>query len=279
MRRPLLATTSVLLLTALGACSGGAAPSSSAPATSSAATSAAAAAKLTNVTEFVTAVNAAMLAKKTVHLSTAAADSRKPAESAKTKTQLRFEEGGKVSSLLVAEDGEGKTTVVQLPTEFFLQTADNEKETPGKPWRQVKAGGDDLFSKVMTPVVVRMTEASDPSRGIAHFGTAGQFDAPVPEQVDGVAATKYTITVDYAKVVAATTDKFVKGNFESKIKLNRSALKHEVWLDANNLPLRWRATESGKVEFTSTVDAKFQDWGKPVEIAAPPAAQIGVSAG
>ncbi|MCK2243909.1 MULTISPECIES: hypothetical protein [unclassified Crossiella] len=274
MRRPLLATTSVLLLTALGACSGGAAPSTAPPATSSAASSAAAA-KLTSATEFVTAVNAAMLAKKTVHLSTAASDSRKPGEAATTKTQLRFEEGGKVSSLMVAEGGADKTTVLQLPTESFLKDADNEKETPGKPWRQVKTGGDDLFSKVMTPLVVRMTEASDPSRGIAHFGTAGQLDAPVPEQVDGVAATRYTITVDYAKVVAATTDKLVKGNFESKIKLNRSALKHEIWLDAGNLPLRWRSTESGKVEFTTTVDAKFQDWGKPVEIAAPPAAQIG----
>lgn len=127
----------------------------------------------------------------------------------------------------------------------------------------------------MTPFVARFTEGSDPSRGIAHFGAAGQLDAPVAEQVDGVAAIRYTITVDYAKLAAATTDKLVKANYESKVKLNRNAMKHEVWLDAGNLPLRWRATEIGKVEFTTTVDAKFQDWGKPVEITAPPAAQIG----
>ncbi|MGW0516896.1 hypothetical protein [Crossiella sp. NPDC003009] len=274
MRTTLLAAAaSALTLTALAACSGGS-PAAQSPAPTS---SSAAAAKLASPAELATAVNAAMLAKKTVHLSVAATDSRKPDKATETKTQLLFESGGRVSSAMVAKE-EGKTmTVVRLPTEWYLNSPDQEEETPGKPWRLIKPDSEDSFSKIMSVVVLKLTELSDPSRGIVHFAAAGQLDSSAAEPVDGVAATRYTVTVDYAKAAAATSDKQAKASLESKVKLNRNAMKHEIWLDANNLPLRWRATETGKVEFTTTLDAKFQDWGKPVDVAAPPLAQLGQS--
>ncbi|MCO1580148.1 hypothetical protein M8C13_30775 [Crossiella sp. SN42] len=276
MRTTLLAAAaSALTLTTLAACSGGSPAAQSPAPTSSSAP--AAATKLASPAELATAVNAAMLAKKTVQLSADVVDSRKPAESVKTKSQLRFEDGGRVSSAMVAEQPEGATRTVMLPAESFLSSPDQEQETPGKPWRRFTVGGEDLTSKLMTSLMNRYVEMSDPSRGIVHFAAAGQLDSSAAEPVDGAAATRYTITVDYAKAAAASTDKLVKTNLESKVKLNRNAMKHEIWLDANNLPLRWRATETGKVEFTTTLDAKFQDWGKPVEIAAPPATQVGES--
>lgn len=273
MRKPLLTSATVLLLAALGACSSGNTPAGPAP-TSGAATSssAAEARKLASATEFVTAVTAGMKAKKTATVTSSATNPKRP-DKAKASSELRFEDGDKVLAKLTTEEAEGRTVVLSLPDASYLQTPEQASKTPGKPWLKIDpAGGPGAV--IMLTFLARATEISDPSRSIDQLRTAGTLDSATAEAVEGTAATRYTITVDLAKVAAATTAQPAKAMAEAKVKQGATAVKHDIWLDANNVPLRWQTVENGKGGAGATVDARY-DWGKPVEIAAPPANQVG----
>jgi hypothetical protein len=81
------------------------------------------------------------------------------------------------------------------------------------------------------------------------------------EQVDGVDADHYTVTVDTTKMVKSMKQKPVAGMPDT--------LTYEMWLDSEDLLRRMQFELSGL-----TVDMSMSEWGEPVKITAPPAGKV-----
>ena len=90
------------------------------------------------------------------------------------------------------------------------------------------------------------------------------------EQVDGVPTEHYAFEVPlsaYGRVLSPEVLKLMQGMVKGPIAMG-------YWVDAGNLPRKLSSVMeiSGKKQST---EITYSDWGKPVNIAAPPAAQVG----
>ncbi|MCK2243911.1 MULTISPECIES: hypothetical protein [unclassified Crossiella] len=279
MRRTLPAVSGLLLLTALAACTSGTTtpPPAPAPSSTAAATSAAPpVAKPADATALATAITTAIRGKKTAAASTTV-DTQIVNAPTKATAAVRFEDE-QVSFTVTGENpkrADVALSAVVLGETTYAKSQESAKKDPAKPWRLLseKSGRDRQTSGELLEVS-SLADTALPSQQLAWFRQGGKLEATAEEKVDGTAATRYTVTIDLAKVAAATTDIQQQVQLESDVKSGITSIKHEIWLTADNLPLRWQRTRPTPGGKPTVGDTRFTDWGKPVEIAAPPAAQL-----
>lgn len=92
------------------------------------------------------------------------------------------------------------------------------------------------------------------------------------EQLDGVAVTRYDIAVDVVKMakLIENSDIQLQHTQLAEFGVTISAF---AWVDASGTPLKaeYRFEQDGKIVKSSST--RFTDWGAPVNITAPPAAE------
>lgn len=147
----------------------------------------------------------------------------------------------------------------------------------GKPWTKFDLGGDDPLSQSLGSTADLAGQA-DPTQLLQQIAAAGTITKVTHDTVNGVPATHYQITVDVAKMAAGKSgDAFEQQELEQ---LGVGTLPFDIWVDADNLPLRIvthiaysELTTDRPEQVTMTID--YSDWGKQVTITAPPASQVG----
>ena len=151
--------------------------------------------------------------------------------------------GGKMELRLV--DGLLYMTIPTLtPGGKFLRIDPNDKSNP------------------LTKSFGSLSDQMDPLASVAAMKTAVRDVTFVgAEQVDGVDADHYTVTVDTAKMVKAMKQKNVAGMPDT--------LTYEMWLDSDDLLRRMQFELSGL-----DVDMTLSKWGEPVDVTAPPASKV-----
>jgi hypothetical protein len=102
-----------------------------------------------------------------------------------------------------------------------------------------------------------------------------------PETIDGVKTTHYRGKVDLAKAVKAATDPASRKSLESASKAMATAtMPADVWIDEKGRPRKMTFTMTGKPQAgskgnpTMAGTATFSDFGTPVTVTAPPAAEV-----
>jgi hypothetical protein len=148
-----------------------------------------------------------------------------------------------------------------------------EEPAPGKPWVKIDTNGTDELSQALGNVVAQMKDSGDPSQVLGKLQRAGTITATKTEQLSGKSTTHYTVTVDVAKLAAQ------QPAFAAAAKTGISSFPFDVWLDADNLPARITVDTpytDPKTQQTAQVkvQADYSDWGKKVEVTAPPAGEI-----
>lgn len=152
----------------------------------------------------------------------------------------------------------------------------------GKPW--VKMSLDQLSKAGGGGDITKQMEQSDPSHMLDMLEKNGKILSKTPDQVDGQPATKYAVDVDIQKMLTSLGQKAPAGLNQSKIK----SIPMNVWLNSDNLPLQIemdmggimkQVAQSSGQKMPAGMDkakmvAKYTDWGKPVNIQAPPANQV-----
>jgi hypothetical protein len=144
------------------------------------------------------------------------------------------------------------------------------KGIPGmaKPWLKFDPKGTDTFSKLMSSLV-DVSKSNDPRALVSVMeGVKGRDVGS--EQMDGVPTEHYAFEVPlsaYGRVLSPEVLKLMQGMVKGPIAMG-------YWVDAGNLPRKLSSVMeiSGKKQST---EITYSDWGKPVNIAAPPAAQVG----
>lgn len=149
------------------------------------------------------------------------------------------------------------------------------RPAPGKPWVRVTPGGTDFASRLFSPALDQLREASDPRTAFAGIEPATKVQSSAPDQVNGQPTTRYDLRVVTARAAQETQDP------QQRARLDRTAKSspeqdYQLWVDNTGLPVRFSATKSvpqaGQVSLTSD----YRDWGVPTDIQPPPQEQVGV---
>lgn len=159
---------------------------------------------------------------------------------------------------------------LKLPPELTLD----------KPWVRIDPNGNDQISKVLGAVLRQLKQSSDPSQSLKQFEGAAVITGKAPEQLNGKATTRYSVTVDMKKVAATQNDPDLKQMMDKVLQAGVSTFPVEVWVDQEYLPVRTTTDVPFKNPNTQQADRvkisiDYSDWGKPVEISAPPADEVG----
>lgn len=134
---------------------------------------------------------------------------------------------------------------------------------PGRPW--VKNTGE-------SQQVAAALQKADPRQTLEMLSGLGTLRPAGHETVNGVPATKYSVTIDLAKVakrhpgLAAALDVLIRQGITTQ--------DLQVWVDAQKRPLRMTMTIHLPDNSTSVETVDYYDWGQPVSITAPPASQV-----
>jgi hypothetical protein len=194
---------------------------------------------------------------------------------------LRYDAEGPAMQLTQKiEAGGGTPTelgLVVLPnTAFVRPPAEGPSALPdGKTWIKIDPDAEDAKSKEFAQLVQAIRDNADPTRSFTQFGDAITVAESAEEALDGVPTMRYVLRVDLAKAAEQQHDPIMKKSLEQSVEGGLATLDYQLWLDASNRLTRVLVSQvlpDDQGEFT--LDTRYRDWGKPVQITEPPADEI-----
>lgn len=167
--------------------------------------------------------------------------------------------------------------LVVLPDAAFVRPPANSAGAlpPGKTWLKVEPNSADPVSAQFGQLIQAIRDNADPTRSFAQFGDAVTIVESVEEPLDGVRAMRYKLRVDLAKAAERQADPAIKQSLQQSVQSGLATLDYTLWLDAANRTMRVLVDQPlpGN-QGTFTLDARYRDWGQPVQIDPPPADQV-----
>ena len=163
------------------------------------------------------------------------------------------------TSDITAQVGEQEFRLVTVDQAFYIR-GDGLPTRSGKPWLKIDV------SDPSNPLK-RAFDAANPGNFAAYLQGVTRFEDKGETELDGAPAHRYSITVDTAKMIKASPA--FRGQDPKTLGLP-AEITSDVYVDEQNrlLTLRVELGSSGAFE------AKFSDYGKDVDITAPPANQV-----
>jgi hypothetical protein len=162
--------------------------------------------------------------------------------------------------------------LIVLPDQAFVNPPASSGFTlpRGKTWLRIDPNATDPTIRRFAQLVRSVRQNADPTQSFAQFGDAAAITGVADDTVDGSPTVRYQIHVDTARAAARATDPAAKQALRQSAPVDST-----LWLDAANRPVRVLLREplpGGRATFT--VDARYREWGRPVDIAPPPAAEV-----
>ena len=145
-----------------------------------------------------------------------------------------------------------------------------------KPWLKISQDGSDFGSKLLSPALGQLHEPVDPRATFSGIEQATRIQDSAPDTVDGRPTTRYDLRVLTEEAARTATDEQQRERFQRAAEDGERELGYQLWLDERGLPAKFAATtkvaQAGQVSLVST----YRDWGSPVDIHLPPAAEVGI---
>lgn len=177
---------------------------------------------------------------------------------------------------VVTQDGAPpqETGYVVLPDVTYLRLPPAPKDQKAKPWVRVDPHSSDPEAQRLAAAAATMTESADPMRSLSQYADATLVADAVDDTTDGVPTVRYTIVVDLARAAAAQPDPEIKAQLEKQVRGGLLRVTSTLWVDASHRPVRSEVRQDLPGIGVLTITGSYRDWGQPVEIDAPPTAQI-----
>jgi hypothetical protein len=170
---------------------------------------------------------------------------------------------------------EGSISMVFIDSVLYMKLP--AELEPGKPWVKIDANSDNPVAKSLGGINEQLSKNADPRAALQEFEKSGEITSTKKETLDGKETTHYTITVDVQKMADNQSDPTQKKLMQDAIAGGMKDFPVDVWVDEEDLPVRFlmeTPTPDGQGGMTKVkVQVDYTDWGKPVEIAPPPADQ------
>jgi hypothetical protein len=173
---------------------------------------------------------------------------------------------------------QGPMSMVLLDNVFYIKLP--QELEPGKSWLKIDANDkSNPMAQALGGMTEQMSKNADPRAALEQFEKAGEITSTKEEMLDGRQTTHHTITVDVEKLAANQEDPTMKSAMNQAIKAGLKDFPVDLWIDEDDLPARFRMDmptpnpATGKTESVK-MQIDYTDWGKPVDITAPPADEI-----
>ncbi|GLW95318.1 hypothetical protein [Actinokineospora globicatena] len=158
----------------------------------------------------------------------------------------------------------GTLMYVKTPTEV----------EPGKSWVKLDLTDKDNPLVAMLGKSLEQARQVDPAATLVQLASVGEITAVKAEDVNGEKATRYSVTVDTAKLKGKAGEMGMEEASVAELeKIGVKSIPADIWINGDDLPVRYRMelpVQSQKV----TIQADYTDWGKAVQITEPPAAEV-----
>jgi hypothetical protein len=168
-----------------------------------------------------------------------------------------------------------ETGFIVLPDAVYLRLPPPRGENaPSRPWVRVDPHSPDPAAMRLATLATTLTESADPTRTLSRYPAATQITDSAADVIDGDPAVRYTIVVDLAKAAAQQTDPATKAQLEQQVRAGLTQVTSTLWVDSVNHPVRSAVRQDLPGIGTLAITGSYRDWGQPVRIDAPPAAQV-----
>jgi hypothetical protein len=201
--------------------------------------------------------------------------------SAGTTTTGSIKFGNPVAEQMTINAGSVAEQVILVNNNFYVQIPGMSAMTGGKPWMEIQTGGgSNPATQMFTALIGSIQQNADPANVLKNLEASGTLTGSDTEQLNGVATTHYSITVDITKMIANQTDQTMKQLLTTAQQKGLTNYPVGVWVNSSGLPVQTTinlpsigagATATGGGLSTIT----YSNWGAPVTITAPPADQVG----
>jgi len=178
--------------------------------------------------------------------------------------------GGKLSAMRLNEQiGSSNVTILLVDGALYVKLPGTLNKS-GKPWEKATAGSSNPVLKQLASTLssIQQSASLDQYRSMAQ--AASSLKTIGTEQVNGAAATHYSLTVDVSKIHGAA---FTPAAKAALAQARITKIPVDVWVDSHNRPVKMseKFTVKGQiVSFTATISR----YNQPVTITAPPASQV-----
>ncbi|MET0741326.1 MAG: hypothetical protein ABWZ26_07225 [Candidatus Nanopelagicales bacterium] len=166
--------------------------------------------------------------------------------------------------------GAGGLRAVIVDETFYLQGGSEIGLPAGKTWISLTAADDSPLATSLAPLVTALATAGDMEQSFAALRAGTQLRVDGQEDIDGVATTKYVVTVDVAQAITVAGS--AAGQFQALEDLGVAAFDYAIWVGDDDLPRQYEHVLD--IGGGTTTRANYTDWGTTVAISAPPAEQV-----
>lgn len=193
---------------------------------------------------------------------------------------LRFDDTGASMQITQRIQAGGGTPqeleLVLLPDDAFLRPPAGSSGLPaGKTWLRIRPNSTDPVSTQFSQMVQAIRDNADPTKSFAQFGDAISIVDTAEEQLDALRTMRYKLRVDLAKAAERQPDPGLKKSLQDSVQSGLSTLEYTLWVDAQNRLARVLVDQPlPQNQGTFSLDARYRDWGGPVQIDPPPADQV-----
>ncbi|MHA6801084.1 hypothetical protein [Bounagaea algeriensis] len=148
----------------------------------------------------------------------------------------------------------------------------------GAPWLRVPAQGTDATAALLGPPLRQLHDALDPRAALGDVRGAVRIQDTSTEALADRPVTRYDLRLDTRQAANETDDPQRQRKFRSAAESGRAEQRFQLWVDEQNLPVRFSSAPrvdapgaSGPAALTTT----YSDWAEPAAIAPPAPSEVG----
>jgi hypothetical protein len=141
----------------------------------------------------------------------------------------------------------------------------------GKAWLRISTNPKDPLSRIYSQAFLGLDNLADVPRIASLVRDMGTFTEAAKEPVDGVQTTKYVAQPPPAKAIAMLSGPYQGLNLQS---LKGARTTVSLWVDGDGLLRRSTIVFTIRNESPAKTLVSYKNWGQPVTVTAPPAAQV-----
>ncbi|GGL32114.1 hypothetical protein H9L10_10105 [Phycicoccus endophyticus] len=263
MKRTIVSAVAVAGALALGACGSTATETAGEASTSAAAPAAAGGSVGDTVTlaDLAASMSAAVKDKGSAHVQVEVPDQ------GAMEADVDYSGDAPAMSMSTTQSGES-VQVLYVDKVLYLSSDSMSEVAQGKKWLKIVPDGEDMMSQMMGSTLEQME--SSMGNPADQLGALQDTPATVTD-VDGDSVT-YTVTLTKAQLKKQLQSKAetIPGLSEDSIEQLPDGVSYELTVDGESLPTALSMDVGGQ-----TMTMTYSKWGEPVEVSAPPAAEVG----
>lgn len=205
-----------------------------------------------------------------------------------TGTMVAFYDGAasKIEANMTFDGEAGTVRLVDQTLFVKFPAAEQARLKTDKVWGKIPLNSEDPQTKAAGKALLKSIEMSDPAKQLELVEKTGRIVRSEQTQLDNVPVNHYFVEFDAKKQIelffGGDLSADQRAEVEKRLAGKDLRIPAELWLNAEQVPLKMTTdltsflksigdSPDGEAKSTYT----YSDWGTPVDIAPPPAAEVG----